>query len=164
MVEKEAGRKVREEVLKRIRRAREADLTSPLEIEIVARLMEGDRTATELTEQIFGSSDDLGAEYARVRRQLKGLESRGIVAGVTLFGRERPYRLTRYGISKLISLQGVREERLVPLPDIALYLSTLSLLAFVLFTSHTPSWVPPLFIFLTGASAARILGIIWKVS
>jgi len=164
MIEKEASKRLREEVLSRIRRAREADLRSPLEMEIVTRLMEGARTATELTVEIFGSGDDLRAEYARVRRQLKGLESRGTVAAVSLFGRERPYRLTRYGVSKLINLQGVREERLVSLADVGLYLSTAAFLSLVLSVADVPSWVPPLFIFLSGASAARILGTLWKVS
>ncbi len=164
MVGEEAKRRLGEDVRRQVRRIREASLRSPLETEIVLCLMDGRRTAAELTETIFGPGGDLKAEYARVRRDLKGLESRGIVAATTLFGRERPYRLTKYGVAKLIDIGGMDAESLFPHHDIALYVATTLLFALVLSFDRMPEWTILLFVFASGASTVRLLEVLRKVS
>lgn len=77
---------------------------SILEAEILRRLTDGRKTAFELIDAIYGlRRGDKGFNSARlkVRRALRSLERRGFVS-TNLFGREKPYRLTRYGVAVLL--------------------------------------------------------------
>ena len=157
---------MRKEVGRQARQIRESNLRSPLEIEIVSLLIEGRRTARELTEEIYdtGSGGHLAVEYARVRRCLKGLEARGYVAAATIFGRERPYRLTRFGVSRLLDLAGLPRERLVPLPDLFLHICTLGLFVSMVLGASLPGWFLLLSAFMAGASTLRVLELVKRVS
>lgn len=145
---------------------RESELESPLQIQIIACLLEGRRTATELTHQIYGSGDrgEMKTDYARVRRELKRLESRGFVAGASLFSRERPYRLTRHGTSSLFGLAGLVDCALLPRKDLLLHLATALLLFALIAIPNLPGWLHLLFAFMSGASTVRVMALLAKTS
>jgi hypothetical protein len=95
----------RKRVLTSVRKLRQIKL-SLLQAEVIDRLIDGRRTATELVLEIFASrprDEDFEAYYSRVRRDLRDLERRGY-ASTGLFGRDRPYRITPYGAAVLLSI------------------------------------------------------------
>jgi len=153
----DAAKVLKDDVLRRVRRIGEAELRPPLEAEIVIRLMDGRRTAPELTGEIFGNHEEYRTEYARIRRELKRLESKGVVAATTLFGRKRPYRITRYGVARLMQVNGTKEESFVNPTDAFLYIATIAVLALVLDLPEAPSGLPLVLAFLSGGSIVRLL-------
>jgi len=109
-------RRLHERTTSCVRRLRAMDFTM-LEAEIMDRLMDGRRTAVELVVEIYGLSRG-DASYAascnRVRRALRSLENRGFVS-TNLFGRDKPYRLTRHGVAVLASISPLmREPKVLP--------------------------------------------------
>lgn len=96
---------LRKEVLGSVKKFRHIDLDM-LQVEIISRLLEGRRTATELVIEIYEiepGQPEYPARYASVRRSLKDLENRGY-ASTNLLGRDKPYRLSNYGIAILCSI------------------------------------------------------------
>jgi hypothetical protein len=95
----------RKRVLTSVRKLRQIKL-SLLQAEVIDRLIDGRRTATELVLEIFASrpgDEGFEAYYSRVRRDLRDLERRGY-ASTGLFGRDRPYHITPYGVAVLLSI------------------------------------------------------------
>jgi hypothetical protein len=88
------------------RKMRDLDLDT-LQSEILGELMEGRRTLAEMVDILFGvryGDDSFDAHYSQLRRAISGLEKRGFVAREGLFGREKPYRLTQFGVAKLATI------------------------------------------------------------
>ncbi len=78
-----------------------------LQAEILRELLIGERTVTELTFTIFHSDyqdKEFEVYHGRVRRAVKSLEKKGFIARRSLFGREKPYKLTQYGGAKVLSI------------------------------------------------------------
>jgi hypothetical protein len=97
---------LREKILQDLRYLKTLDVTTTLQAEIIAHLLYGRRTPRELVELIFEIENDCGSfhqYYMRISRALQSLESHGFVSR-RLFGSEKPYRLTRYALSRLASL------------------------------------------------------------
>jgi hypothetical protein len=88
------------EILKR--KARNLDRLEGRELgqtRILALLLERNRSVADTVAAVYSKrSDQTGYRglYMRVSRRLKSLESRGFVSRA-LFGKERPYRITRLG-------------------------------------------------------------------
>lgn len=127
--------RLRSGVLGSVRKLRRIDLDM-MQAEIVGHLLEGRRTATELVLEIYQvepGQPDYQARYAALRRSLKDLESRGLVA-TNLLGRDKPYRLTRHGIAVLCSIvPGEDRPRIVRKGELLLLASTgLAAIAMVL--------------------------------
>jgi hypothetical protein len=98
-----------------VSRLRGVDLSDGLELEILSELIEGGRTQAELVEKIYGvgrGDDGFLSCYTRVRRAVKRLESKGLVA-TRVFGREKPYRLTDLAVTNLARIG--REEKQLPI-------------------------------------------------
>lgn len=145
------------------------DLTM-LQTEIVDRLMDGRRTPTELVEQIFDTwrgDPDFEARYAAVRREIKSLENRGYVS-TTLFGRDKPYKLTPHGIALLTSILPQDEKpRILGRWDLASFTST-ALAGVALLLSRQYDGLPvfllfALFFVLLGISLSSFVRILRKV-
>jgi len=146
---------------------------SLVQIEILMRLIEGRRTAVELTEEIYAVSPDSPSfemYYARVRRASKDLESRGFVS-TRLFGRDKPYRLTEHGVLQIASLGKGLEKRpmLVGYRDIAAFgivagLSILNILRIMPNEGRLGPTVSAVFFIVLGISLTRLWAIIRKVS
>jgi len=125
---REALRPLRKRILANLKGLRDLDMVTVLEAEIVVRLLEGRRTAGELAEEIFDvrrESESFHSHYMRVCRALHSLQRRGYVA-TRLFGRDRPYRLTDYAISRLARLEDEKPPRLIPRKDAAIYTMTIA--------------------------------------
>jgi len=98
-------KRIRDRTLASIRKLRSVEL-SLLEAEVLDSLVDGRKTAVELVEGIYGlGKKDAGFDSScvKVRRVLRRLERRGL-ASTRMFGRDRPYRVTRYGIAVLASI------------------------------------------------------------
>ncbi len=98
-------RDLRDRVLADVRKLRSLDL-SILEAEILDSLIGGRKNISELVEYIYHERpSDVGfnASRLKVRRALRELERRGIVS-TRLFGRDKPYRITRHGVAILASI------------------------------------------------------------
>ncbi len=160
---------LQESLLSTISKLRLKDL-SVLEIEILARLIGSRRTTAELVSEIYGtSSDEEGyrADYYRVRRATKSLEERGFVSA-PLFGKMKPFHLTRHAVSALTSI-GVDEsgQRVVRWRDVCIFALTLvSAGLSAAYARSTLSWtltLPGFMLFFSGVSVCRMLGIIRSV-
>jgi DNA-binding PadR family transcriptional regulator len=119
-------KEIQRRTLASVRRLRYLDL-SPLEAEILDRLIDGRRTAVELVGEIYGlgrGDESYDASCVRVRRALRRLERRGL-ASTRIFGRDRPYRVTRHGVAVLASIAPeMGEPRILGWPRIALLAAT----------------------------------------
>lgn len=104
---------------------------SLLQIEIVEELLLGRRTVTELVETIYSvrrGEYGFSAQYSRIRRELRELESRGFVVSKKFFGRDKPYGLTQLCVARLTSIEGVEpgtSRHIVPRIDLVLYLGVI---------------------------------------
>jgi hypothetical protein len=128
---------------------------SPHELGVAEQLLGGRRTIRELVLLTYDvSPEDEGYRtcYMRVRRALITLEGKGMVSSA-LFGKAKPYRLTRHAIEKLLAVcdGGERYANIVKRIDYLAYSSALGLSLATLFTS-TVSTDPPLVLGLAGAS------------
>jgi len=99
---------------------------------IAQELLSGRRTVAELTEAIHTTrpgDPDYTTQYSKIRREIREMESRGLVVSQGLFGRDKPYRLTQLAVSRLTEIQAIRttETRAIPRIDTALYLSVMIL-------------------------------------
>jgi len=160
---------LRERILSSVRKLRHMDLTM-LQVEIADRLMDGRRTATELVEQIFetrSGDPEFQARYAAIRREIKTLENRGYVS-TTLFGRDRPYKLTPHGIALLTSiLPEDQKPRILGRWDLAAFIATTLTGASLLLFRRQEGWpvfvLFALFFLLLGASLSSFARTLRKV-
>jgi hypothetical protein len=115
--------KVREGISK----LRGLDIGDELAVEILGQLVEGRRTITEIVDHIYGvttSDEGFYSSYSRVRREIRKLESKGLVSG-KLFGKEKPYRLTELAVINLARIGGeAKQLGVLPRTDITLYTAT----------------------------------------
>ena len=163
-------RLLRERVLSSVRKLRHIELTM-LQIEIIDQLMDGRRTATELVDQIFQTkpgNPDFQARYAAIRREIKNLESRGYVS-TTLFGRDRPYRLTGHATAVLSSiLPEQRKPRILGKWDLAALVTTAATAILLLTSRHCEEQVVfllfALFFVFLGVSISSFAHTLRKVS
>jgi hypothetical protein len=77
------------------------DIGDELGVEILSQLVKGRRTSSEITTFVYGQKrgdDGFESSYSRVRREIRKLESKGLISR-NLFGRDRPstHLRTRYG-------------------------------------------------------------------
>lgn len=160
-----------------VRALRELGLGSDLQTEMLRHLLHGPRTMTELVELIYGVSrdgEDFSADYMKIRRAIRKLENKGLLS-TKIFGRDKPYRLTRYAIEKLYHLARPNGQpgELVSRSDLAVHASTLvSGLATLLLTWQALGEPHPvivviisgIFFYLLGISSNRILGLIRRIT
>jgi hypothetical protein len=116
--------KVREGVSK----LRGIDLGDEFGIEILSQLVEGQKSIPEIVDIVYGlQNGDEGykSSYGRVRREIRLLESKGLVSR-SLFGKEKPYRLTELSIINLARIGGEqkRQATVIPRTDMVMYLAT----------------------------------------
>jgi hypothetical protein len=77
------------------------DMGDELSVEILGQLVQGRKTTTEITESIYGlsySDEGWKSSYSKVNRQIRRLESKGLVSR-RLLGKDKPYRLTRLAVT-----------------------------------------------------------------
>ena len=103
------------------------EIGDSLAIEILSKLVDGKRTASEIVEEIYGissSEEGFQSTYGKVRREIRRLESKGLVSR-KLFGNEKPYGLTDLAVINLARIGGGGKQiPLIPRIDIALYSGT----------------------------------------
>ena len=117
---------LREKIRDNVRLLSTLDIDTTLQAEIVAHLLDGRKTPAQLAELLFESQGEGSSShpyYMRVSRALQVLESRGYVSR-RLFGSHKPYRLTRYALAMLASLDETGAGGLVGRWDMALFLAT----------------------------------------
>jgi hypothetical protein len=143
--EREDVDKFRESVLADISKLRRLEL-SMLEAEVMRSLMGGKKTGVELVDYIFGlgrGDDGFNAARLRVRRATRGLERRGFIA-TRIFGRDRPYHITRHGIAVLVSIAPETEKPRIMKPGEIAILTITALLGVGAFlypgSVLNPSW------------------------
>jgi len=93
-------------LLENIQPLKRLGIEDVLQAEILARLADGAAAASDLASEIFcnkGSEAPSRAQYMRVARALAGLERKGYVAR-SPFGKQKPYRLTRYAQELLTAI------------------------------------------------------------
>ena len=120
----------RGEALRRtLRQLRSLQLATPLQMEVVEKLLEGRRNLPELVELIFHESSgdpEYKPHYMRVKRAADHLQSQGLVS-TKVFGKNKPYHLTRYAVEMLTPIAGEPTRyRLLPRHDVLIYLARLS--------------------------------------
>jgi len=121
-----------------VSKLRGLEVGNELSVEILSRLAEGRRTASELVEEIYqvrSSDEGFYSSYARVRREIRRLESKGLVS-TNVLGRNRPYRLTDLAVINLARIGGESKQMpVLPPIDILIYLATAASLIPLLFGS-----------------------------
>ncbi len=152
-----------------MRKMRQIKLTL-LQAEIIDRLIDGRRNATELVLEIFASrpgDEGFEAYYSRMRRDLRDLERRGY-ASTGLFGRDKPYRVTPHGVAVLLTMiPDMGEAKLIRPKQIAIFSST-TLAGIILWLSRGASdpvytMVLGTFFTLLGVSITSFAGILRRV-
>ena len=122
--------KLRHRVKEGVSKLRGLDVGDQLSVEILAQLVDGRMTVSEVVERIYGLTISEGGYhscYNRVAREIRRLESKGLVSR-QLFGRDKPYRLTRLAIENLARIGGEEQQQsMVTRTDLASYLATLAL-------------------------------------
>ncbi|MBU7003916.1 MAG: hypothetical protein HXS50_00010 [Theionarchaea archaeon] len=128
---------------------------SPHELGVAEQLLRGRRTIRELvllTYDVRPEDEGYRTCYMRVRRALITLEGRGMVSSA-LFGKSKPYRLTRHAMEKLLAVcEG--EEKYVGITkriDYVAYSLTLGVSLATWFSS-TGSMDPQIVLGLAGSS------------
>ena len=171
----EVRRATKERVLHAIGELGQLDVQDLTQARIIAALLTGQRTVTELVEEIYGQrrGDEgyMGA-YSKVRRAVMILASHGYVS-TKLFGKDRPYRLTKYAVSNLADINNSAGKiRVFPRVDLFIHGVTvvMGLLALSLAIERISLGSGPAFaIFyaafftLLGASIVRLLESVSKV-
>jgi len=99
-----------------------------LDAEILDRLIDGKRTIAELVNEIYGlrrGNEGYESHCKRVRRATQSLERKGLVS-TQIFGRDKPYRLTRHGVAVLASIsKDVGEPRIIGRGELSVVLFAL---------------------------------------
>lgn len=112
-----------DELLSKIADLKCLGVESVLQGEIVVRLAGKTATGSDLAAQIFGrqGGEASRAEYMKVVRALQTLQHNGYIARA-LFGKEKPYHLTRYGEERIMAAVGGKPPAaLIPRGDLLLY-------------------------------------------
>jgi len=159
-------REARRKSVKIAKELKGLQIKTTLEAQLVNELMEGRRTGPELVRTVYGvdrNNPEFHSYYMRIRRAIASLESKGYVVS-KLFGRDKPYRLTRYAIQQLASLGGDRE-RLLPVHDLVLYatalamglLSSMAVVGLLPGLGNDATYLYGAFLFALGAAATRIV-------
>jgi hypothetical protein len=104
------------------------DIGDELGVEILSQLVEGRKSASEIVELVYGlrrGDDGHKSCHGKVSREIRRLESKGLVSK-SLFGREKPYRLTDLAVINLARIGGYEKQvSVLPLIDLIIYLVTL---------------------------------------
>ncbi len=148
-------------------------ISSALEAEILSALIQGRRTVSELTEQMFGvtrGDPNYHTYYMKVRRATKGLQRRGYVA-TRLFGRDKPYKLTPFAFEKMTDVKE-GTPRVLPARDAFAFVATVAFgLANMALANSSPWLSTPLtlvvytvFVFLAGYCLSRLAAVFRRVS
>jgi hypothetical protein len=137
--------------------------------QVVASLLEGRKTIAELVEAIYGYTSDspeYNAGYMKISRALQDLAARGYVSR-TLLGRDKPYRLTKFALETLLSMQDkvILPRALVSRLDIIFYILSILFITGALLRGTgllelSRGWSLMLYgslLFLLGASFSRII-------
>jgi hypothetical protein len=163
-------RRVREGVSK----LKGLDMGDELVVEILGQLVQGKKTLTEITESVYGltrSDDGYQSSYSKVTREIRRLESKGLVSR-RLFGKDKPYRLTQHAVINLARIGGEGEQlSLVTKNDLVLYVGTLAMGVPVAVQALNLAQIGeivtvmlfPCFCFLLGLSCCRVLQTIRSV-
>jgi hypothetical protein len=165
---------LKQRVSEGVSKLRGLDIGDELTVEILGQLIHGRKTLTEITEGIYGlgrSDEGFKSSYGRVDREIRKLESKGLVSR-KLFGNNKPYRLTQLAIINLAKIGGDEQQlRVIQRIDLVPYLATLGI-AFMAF-SEAMGWlvlpeIGTLLIFVSlgfsaGLSFGRILQTIRRV-
>jgi repressor of nif and glnA expression len=118
---------IKRRVREGVSRLRGLDIGDTVAVEILAQLVESKMTVTEMVERVYGlniSDEGYHSCYSRIRRELKILESKGLVSR-KLFGKEKPYRLTALAITNLARIGGEEKQLgLFSRIDVGVYLAT----------------------------------------
>ena len=113
------------EILDKVKDLRDLGVDNVLQIDLLARLAVARSTAWGLAGAMFGSQDNRVAsrgEYMRTIRSLASLERKGFVAKA-LFGKEKPYHLTRHGEEAVRAIMGdMQPLTLIPRKDFLSYI------------------------------------------
>jgi DNA-binding PadR family transcriptional regulator len=151
---------------KSVRILGEIEPRSELQIAIIESLLEGPRTIAELSREILGEGPEVyQAQYMKVQRAIRLLESRGYVS-TRLFGKPKPYRLTPYAWERVGHLASGRAPRggLILVGDLVLYGLTILVGSLTAFAPYDEAWVPLAFLYLAGISTARVYRTLRQVS
>ena len=150
------------------------EVSKSLHAEILSSLVHGRRTASELTEKIYGvtrESEDYRAYYMKVLRATRTLQRHGYVS-TRLFGRDKPYKLTPFAAAKVMEIEE-GTSGVLPRIDIAVYLLTIGVAIVNIFlASSSPGWLEEpttmlaysLLLFLSGYCFSRLAIAVRKVS
>ncbi len=142
-------------------------LKSGVQSEVLVHLLKGRRTITELVRLMFAvepSCPQFHSYYVRVWRAVRELEARGMVSA-PLFGKDKPYRLTRRGVEILLSAYQTRGEappRVVGAIDSLIFAATIAL-GISCYLLPGDIWMPTAFTFLLGVSSCRLATRLWSV-
>jgi len=165
----------KERVLRAIGDLRQLDVQDLTQARIIGSLLAGQRTVSELVEEIYGykrGDEGYMGAYSKTRRAVMVLSSHGYVS-TRLFGKDKPYRLTRYAVSNLadIRVNGDRP-RIMPRIDMVIHSITIFLgvvaFLFALDTISLGSSLPfavfyAVFFLFLGGSIIRLLESVAKV-
>lgn len=151
-----------------VSKLRGLNIGDELSVEILSNLIEGRMTVAEITERVYGlTNNDEGYSscYSRIRRGIRRLESKGLVSR-SLFGTNQPFRLTELAVINLAKIGGEEKQmKVVPRTDLVVYLATIVLALPVVFSALTLVEIAELsiisifgcFCFLLGISFTRIV-------
>jgi hypothetical protein len=143
-------------------------------VEILAQLVEGKKTVAEIVEAVYGlrnSDEGYLPIYAKVWRQIRQLESKGLVS-TRILGRNKPYRLTQLAIINLAKIGGEEQQvPVIPRVDLVPYVGTLVIAGIAIlqardilqFTETTTMGLLLLFGLFAGVSLCRSIETIRRV-
>jgi len=159
-------------LLENIHPLKRLGINDVLEAEILARLDARSAAATDLAQQIFRDSNGQApsrAQYMRVLRTLQRLERKGYVVR-SPFGKEKPYRLTKYGHESIAAVsRGLEPSPIVSVRDIAwCVVALLATAASLVVTSIEPPSALLMVLWLmtgliSGSCAMRLTSIIGRI-
>jgi hypothetical protein len=161
-------KKLRTRVHEGVSKLRGLEIGDELAIEILAQLVDGRKSTAEIVELIYGlrkGDDGFISCYSRVGREIKRLESKGLVSR-QLFGRDKPYRLTELAVTNLARIGGEEKQlALILKSELVIYLVTVSL-AVPIASQTLNLWqlgdlvtaaIFPCFCFFLGFSCSKVL-------
>jgi hypothetical protein len=146
-----------------VRSLKDLALVSELQTEVLRHLVDGPRTVPELVFLIYevGREDsEFSIYYMRIRRSIRKLENKALVS-TKIFGRDKPYRLTRYAVENLYYVGRPNSpETLLSRVDLAIYSAALILGSGTLFLVWSSPSVPePTWIIISSGAFTYLLGL-----
>ena len=171
----EVRRAIKERVLNAIGELGQLDVQDLTQARIIAALLTGQRTVSELVEEIYGQrrgDEGYMGSYSKIRRAVMVLASHGYVS-TKLFGKDKPYRLTKYAVANLADISdSTGKPRIIPRVDLIIHGVTviMGLVALSLVVERISLGSGPAFALfyaalftLLGASIVRLLESVSKV-